>query len=96
MIPINRMFRSRGRLAVACINEKLEGFESFAVLIGGSDEFSAFNNCEVYYPIKDTYYQFPSLNIARENASVCVMNNHCKSGDYYIYIFGGFDKKSID
>ena len=65
------------------------------VIIGGSDEYHSLNSCEIYYPSSDTYYSFPNLNIARENASVCIMNMS-KSKEIYIYCFGGFDKNAID
>jgi hypothetical protein len=69
------MFKTRSRAAVASINFKGNKFDSFMVIIGGSDELSALRFCELYFPDNDTYYSFPSLNIARENASVCVINN---------------------
>jgi hypothetical protein len=63
------------------------------VIIGGSDESSTLNSCELYYPTTDTYYSFPSLKLARENASSCIF---IKENEIYIYCFGGFDKKAID
>jgi len=51
------------------------------------------NNCELYYPKTDSYHYFPSLAIARENASSCVFK---QGSDLYIYCFGGFDKRAID
>lgn len=97
MVPINRMFKNRGRSTIACIDKASSShFDPFVVIIGGSDEFSSLNLCELYYPSNDTYYSFPHLNVSRENASVCIMGNQNQSKDTYIYCFGGFDKKSID
>jgi hypothetical protein len=62
------------------------------VIIGGSDEYHALNLCELYYHKTDTLYTFPSLKIARENSSVCVLDNYDLNGDLNIYMFGGFDK----
>ena len=90
------MFKNRSRTAVASFDKKIEGFHPFIVIIGGSDEYTALDTCELYYPKTDCYYAFPTLNIARENASVCVMHNCCKGGYSYIYILGGFNKKAVD
>ena len=66
------------------------------MVIGGSDEYCALKTCELYYPQTNTLHAFPYLNIARENASVCIMDNLESRGYVYIYVLGGFDKKSID
>ena len=72
MLPINRMFKNRSRSTVACIDQQINGFDPFLVIIGGSDENMTLTNCELYYPKTDTYYSFPSLIVGRENASSCV------------------------
>lgn len=110
MVPINRMFKNRSRSTVACINKSIGGYDPFLVIIGGSDEFSTINQCELYYPKTNSYFAFPSLVIARENASSCIFeatkdfeestpgavtDSKSRLG-FYIYCFGGFDKKSID
>ena len=62
------------------------------MIIGGSAE-ETINTCELYYPTDDHFYSFPSLNIARENASSCTFK---ASDGIFIYCFGGFDKRAID
>lgn len=64
------MFKTRSRTAVASIDKKVGKYGPFCVIIGGSDENRALINCELYVPETDTYFSFPSLNIARENSSV--------------------------
>jgi len=87
------MFTPRCRGAVANIDSILNDFGPFIVIIGGSSE-DTIKNCELYYPEQDQFYPFPSLNLARENASACIFND--KDNGCYIYCFGGFDKRAID
>ena len=63
------------------------------VIIGGSTDQVTLGSCELYYPNDDHFYPFPTLNIARENASSCIFKT---SDGPYIYCFGGFDKQAID
>ena len=67
MVPINRMFKARSKHTVVGVDK----FECI-LIIGGSDESQTLNICELYDPAKYSYSSFPSLNIARENASSCV------------------------
>ena len=62
------------------------------MVIGGSND-QTLGTCELYYPSDDHFYPFPSLTIARENASSCIFK---ANDDVYIYCFGGFDKRAID
>jgi hypothetical protein len=94
MMPINRMLKERSRSTVANIDQPYQGYDPFIVIIGGSDDNSTINLCELYYPKTNTFYSFPSLKIARENPSSCVFQ--ADNGDLYIYCFGGFDKRAID
>lgn len=87
------MFKERSRSTVASINKNCQGYNPFLVIIGGSDDSSTLNNCELYYPTTDSFYSFPSLSIARENASSCVFT---QGDDLFIYCFGGFDKRAIE
>lgn len=96
LVRKNCMFKNRSRASVASFDKKIQGYNPFIVVIGGSDQFTALNMCELYYPCNDTFYSFPSLNINRENSSVCIMDNLKHNGEIYIYIFGGFNKKEIN
>eukprot|EP00347_Sterkiella_histriomuscorum_P014860 403359248 len=94
--PINQMIKNRSRSVIASFDQMNGKFSQFLIIVGGSDEFQSLNQCELYYPETDTYYSFPNLNKARENASVCIMNDFRGTGKQYLYCFGGFDKKAID
>lgn len=94
MRPVNRMFNNRCRTIVACIDFKHQGYEPFLVVVGGSNDQETLRTCELYYPPTDSFHSFPSLNIARENASSCFFKN--EAGGLFIYCFGGFDKRAID
>lgn len=96
LIPINRMIKNRSRSTIASIDMKIGNIDPFIVIVGGSDQFHSLSLCELYYPKTDTYYSFPNLNIQRENASICLLDQQKQNGSLYIYCFGGFDKKSID
>ena len=61
-------------------------------MIGGSND-QTLGSCELYYLADDHFYPFPSLTIARENASSCIFKT---DDSVYIYCFGGFDKRAID
>jgi hypothetical protein len=87
------MFKERSRSTVASVNRNCQGYNPFCVIIGGSDDTSTLNNCELYYPTTDSYYSFPSLSIPRENASSCVFT---QGEELFIYCFGGFDKRAIE
>ena len=67
----NSMFKSRTRCSTVSFTEKVGPFSDFIVIIGGSDEYKAFGLCELYDAKNDQFYSFPSLNINRENSSVC-------------------------
>lgn len=95
LIRRNNMFKNRSRSAIASINLNINNFDPFIVVVGGSDEYSSLNNCELYYPPYDTYYAFPSIKTKRENASICVINNLKSNEGLYIYVMGGFDKNAI-
>lgn len=36
--PINRMIKNRSRATVACVDQSIQGYDPFLVIIGGSDE----------------------------------------------------------
>lgn len=57
------------------MNKRVGSFESFIVVIGGSNEYGELRQCELYYPKTDHFYKFSSMNIARENATACVIDN---------------------
>ena len=90
------MIKNRSRSTVASVDFKIGKIAPFIVIIGGSDQYQSLAYCELYYPKTDSYYSFPALNIKRENASVCLLDQTKEGGDLYIYCFGGFDKQSID
>lgn len=87
------MFKNRSRSAIASVDVRIYNLDPFIVVIGGSDEYQSLNNCELYYPSTDTYYSFPSIQLRRENASICVMNTQ---EGIWIYVLGGFDKQAIN
>ena len=49
-MPINKMTKNRSRGVIASFNKKYGKFNPFLVIIGGSDQFNALNQCELYYP----------------------------------------------
>ena len=61
-------------------------------IIGGNDATAFYTACEKYDIETDTWSSIANLNIARDSAAVCIINNK------YIYAFYGrtkFDKKEV-
>ena len=61
-------------------------------IIGGNDSKTFYTTCEKYDIETDTWSSIANLNIARDSAAVCIINNK------YIYAFYGrtkFDKKEV-
>jgi N-acetylneuraminic acid mutarotase len=61
-------------------------------VIGGNDAKSFYTACEKYDIQNDTWSRIADLNVARDSAASCIINNK------YIYVFSGrtkFEKKEI-
>ncbi len=61
-------------------------------VIGGNDAKSFYTTCEQYDIQNDTWSRLADLNVARDSAASCIINNK------YIYVFSGrtkFEKKEI-
>jgi len=54
--------------------------------VGGSIGIQAVNTVERYSIKSDVWMAMPELNIARSNASACVISDH-------LYVFGGKNEK---